>query len=73
MISTAATNPTARNLRASGRVRLTIGLTRDVVLIEGSGVVVDEITDEVADAFVAETGFDPAGSATTRTSASGRN
>jgi hypothetical protein len=59
LISTAAGNPTARNLRAGGRVRLTIGPTRDVVLIEGSGVVADEITDEVADAFAAKTGFDP--------------
>src|SRR6266540_4759879 len=36
LISTAATNPTARNLRANGRVRLTVGPTRDVVLVEGT-------------------------------------
>ncbi|MFF2045577.1 pyridoxamine 5'-phosphate oxidase family protein [Kitasatospora sp. NPDC058170] len=59
LISTAAGNPTARNLRAGGRIRLTIGPTRDVVLIEGSAVVADGITDEVADAFAAKTGFDP--------------
>lgn len=63
LISTPATNPTARNLRASGRVRLAVGPTRDVVLIEGSAVVVDEVTDEVTDevgdAFAAKTGFDP--------------
>jgi hypothetical protein len=59
LISTPATNPTARNLRASGLVRLTIGPTRDVVLIEGTAVVVDEVTDEVGDAFAAKTGFDP--------------
>ncbi|GAA3256033.1 pyridoxamine 5'-phosphate oxidase family protein [Dactylosporangium siamense] len=59
LISTAAGNPTARNLRAGGRVRLTIGPTRDVVLIEGSAVVADRITDEVADAFATKTGFDP--------------
>ncbi len=59
LISTAATNPTARNLRASGRVRLTIGPTRDVVLIEGTAVVVDEITNDVGDLFSAKTGFDP--------------
>jgi pyridoxamine 5'-phosphate oxidase-like protein len=59
LISTAAGNPTARNLRAGSRVRLTIGPTRDVVLIEGSAVVADGITDEVADAFAAKTGFDP--------------
>ncbi|MGW0434723.1 pyridoxamine 5'-phosphate oxidase family protein [Micromonospora sp. NPDC003197] len=59
LLSTAATNPTAQNLRGSGRVRLTIGPTRDVVLIEGSAVVVTEVTDEVGDAFAAKTGFDP--------------
>ncbi|CRK56553.1 FIG01120823: hypothetical protein [Alloactinosynnema sp. L-07] len=59
LISTAATNPTARNLRAVGRVRLTIGSTRDVVLIEGSAAIADEITAEVADEFAAKTGFDP--------------
>ncbi|GIG58396.1 hypothetical protein Lfu02_27680 [Longispora fulva] len=59
LISTAAGNPTARNLRAGGRVRLAIGPTRDVVLIEGSAVVADGITDEVGDAFAAKTGFDP--------------
>ena len=44
---------------SAGRVRLTIGSTRDVVLIEGSAVVADGITDEVADAFATKTGFDP--------------
>jgi predicted pyridoxine 5'-phosphate oxidase superfamily flavin-nucleotide-binding protein len=59
LISTAATNPTARNIRANGRVRLTVGQSRDVVLIEGSAAIVDEVTDEVGDAFAASTGFDP--------------
>ncbi|MDJ0385827.1 pyridoxamine 5'-phosphate oxidase family protein [Streptomyces sp. G-G2] len=59
LISTAPGNPTARNLRAGGRIRLTVGPTRDVVLIEGSAVVADGITDEVGDAFAAKTGFDP--------------
>ncbi|MFI5980118.1 pyridoxamine 5'-phosphate oxidase family protein [Streptomyces sp. NPDC051555] len=59
LISTAAGNPTARNLRAGGQVRLTIGQTRDVVLIEGSAVVADGIADDVADAFANKTGFDP--------------
>src|SRR5688500_2341427 len=53
LISTTAGNPTARNLRGNGRVRLTIGPTRDVVLIEGSAVVVD-VTDDVGDAFAAK-------------------
>src|SRR6266487_4790194 len=35
LISTPATSPTSRNLRATGRARLGIGPTRDLVLIEG--------------------------------------
>ncbi len=59
LISTAATNPTARNLRANGRVRLTVGPTRDVVLVEGTATAVDHLTAEVGDLFAAKTGFDP--------------
>lgn len=58
LISTAATNPTARNLRAAGRVRLTLGTTRDVVLVEGAAEEV-EVDTETGDAFAARTGFDP--------------
>jgi hypothetical protein len=45
----------------SNRVRLGIGPTRDLVLIEGSAqpVPAGEITDELGDAFAAKTGFDP--------------
>ena len=57
--STLGGSPTARNLRVGGRARLTIGSTRDVVLIEGTAVVADGITGEVADAFATKTGFDP--------------
>ncbi|MEE6261701.1 pyridoxamine 5'-phosphate oxidase family protein [Plantactinospora sonchi] len=59
LISTAASNPTARNLRPGGRVRLTVGTTRDVVLVEGSAVMADEVSDDVGDAFAAKTGFEP--------------
>ncbi|MEE6310828.1 pyridoxamine 5'-phosphate oxidase family protein [Plantactinospora veratri] len=59
LVSTTATNPTARNLRANGRVRLTVGPTRDVVLVEGSATEVGEVTDSVGDAFATKTGFDP--------------
>jgi hypothetical protein len=61
-VSTPATSPTGANLRASGRVRLGIGPTRDVVLIEGT---VTETTPAAAiparigDAFAKATGFDP--------------
>lgn len=57
-LSTLDTNPTARNIAANGRVRLTLGETRDVVLIEGAATVVDP-SPEVITAFAARTGFDP--------------
>jgi hypothetical protein len=57
-LSTLETNPTARNLTANGRVRLTLGETRDVVLIEGVASVV-EPSPEVVSAFAARAGFDP--------------
>ncbi len=58
LLSTVASSPTARNLVTSGRVRLALGETRDVVLVEGevSTVVPDDAT---ATAFAAATGFDP--------------
>lgn len=61
LISTPAGSPTGRNLQATGRVRLGIGLTRDVVIIEGTAeaAAADEIPGEVGDAFAAKTGFDP--------------
>jgi nitroimidazol reductase NimA-like FMN-containing flavoprotein (pyridoxamine 5'-phosphate oxidase superfamily) len=57
-LSTLVTNPTAKNIAANGNVRLTLGETRDVVLIEG---VAAEVTpaDEVAAAFARRSGFDP--------------
>ncbi|WP_203911986.1 pyridoxamine 5'-phosphate oxidase family protein [Rhizocola hellebori] len=59
--STAASNPTARNLEATGQARIGVGLTRDVVLIEGAVQVLasSEISLELGDAFAAKTGFDP--------------
>ena len=57
-LSTLATNPTARNITANGRVRLTLGATRDVVLIEGVASQV-EPADELKAAFAERTGFDP--------------
>ena len=58
LIATPASSPTSRNLLATGKVRLGIGPTRDLVLIEGT-VAATEITDDVGDAFAAKTGFDP--------------
>ena len=62
LIATPATSPTSRNLRATGKVRLGIGPTRDLVLIEGTvqtETAASEIGAEVGDAFAAKSGFDP--------------
>jgi Pyridoxamine 5'-phosphate oxidase len=61
LIATPSSSPTSRNLMASGKVRLGIGPTRDLVLIEGTVHVLAaaEIPDELGDAFAAKTGFDP--------------
>lgn len=61
LVATPAASPTGRNLQASGKVRVGIGPTRDVVLIEGTAqaLAASEIPDELGDAFAAKTGFDP--------------
>ena len=61
LVSTPAASPAGRNLRTSGKVRLGLGPTRDVVVIEGTGqpLTADEVTEEAGDAFAAKTGFDP--------------
>jgi pyridoxamine 5'-phosphate oxidase-like protein len=61
LIATPSSSPTSRNLQATGRVRLGIGPTRDLVLIQGAAhaLPATEIPDEVGDAFAAKTGFDP--------------
>jgi hypothetical protein len=61
LLATPAASPTSRNLRATGKVRLGIGPTRYVVLIEGTAqaLTATEIPSEVGDAFAAKTGFDP--------------
>jgi hypothetical protein len=61
LVATPSSSPTGRNLQATGKVRLSIGHTRDVVLIEGTvhAVAAAEIPDEVGDAFAAKTGFEP--------------
>ncbi|MBQ1015059.1 pyridoxamine 5'-phosphate oxidase family protein [Micromonospora sp. M51] len=54
-LATAESSPTARNLRASGRVRMSLGTTRDVVLIDGTAETFtrDTVPVELADAFAA--------------------
>ncbi|NED98915.1 pyridoxamine 5'-phosphate oxidase family protein [Phytoactinopolyspora halotolerans] len=52
---------TSRNLSASGKTRIGIGHTRDVVMIEGMATPVHaaDLPPGVADAFAAKAGFDP--------------
>jgi hypothetical protein len=61
LVATPAASVTSRNLQATGKVQLGVGLVRDVVLIEGTVDVVPaaELPDEIGDAFAVKTGFDP--------------
>jgi hypothetical protein len=61
LVSTPRDSITGRNLLADGRVRLGVGPTRDVVIVDGVAEPVDvaELGQETCDAFAAKTGFDP--------------
>ena len=61
LVSTPTGSPTARNLAANRAVRLALGHTRDVSMIEGDVVVLDigELPQERGDSFAARAGFDP--------------
>jgi hypothetical protein len=61
LVSTPANSPTGRNLAASGTVRLGLGPTRDVTMIDGQVEVLpmDALPVDVGDRFAARTGFDP--------------
>lgn len=65
LLATPDASVTARNLRATARARLTLGTTRDVVVIEGSAesLPLAAVPAATADAFAARTGFDPRRSA----------
>lgn len=61
LLATPTDSPTGRNLAATGTVRLGIGHTRDVTMIEGDVDVldIDALTQEQGDRFAERTGFDP--------------
>jgi Pyridoxamine 5'-phosphate oxidase len=61
LMATPADSPTGRNLAASGTVRLGLGGTRDVSMIEGDVEVleIDALSPERGDRFAAQTEFDP--------------
>jgi len=57
--STLGTSPTAHNLATNPSVQVGIGLTRDVVLVQGTVEVLATVSDELGDEFAAKAGFDP--------------
>jgi hypothetical protein len=61
LLATAAATPTGRNLAATRSVRLALGETRDVVLIDGEVEVLemDALARSVGDRFAERTGFEP--------------
>ncbi len=61
LLATPATSPTGRNLAASHTVRLGLGPTRDVTMLEGGVEVValEDLPGVEADRFATRTGFDP--------------
>jgi hypothetical protein len=61
LMATPKDSPTGRNLAASRAVRLALGHTRDVSVIDGEVEVleIDALAQELSNGFVARTGFDP--------------
>ena len=61
LVATPADSPTGRNLAATRTVRLGLGQTRDVSMIDGDVEVleIDALPRERGDRFAARTGFDP--------------
>ncbi len=62
VLAIAASSRTYRNIRADGTARLGLGHTRDVVMIDAvfdRGVPVAEAPDELADAYAAQSDWDP--------------
>ncbi|MEU7752285.1 pyridoxamine 5'-phosphate oxidase family protein [Micromonospora sp. NPDC049101] len=56
ILATGESSPTARNLRSSGQVRMSVGPTRDVVLVEGTVETFsrETVPGDLADAFAAK-------------------
>jgi hypothetical protein len=66
LVATPEASPTGRNLRATGTARVSLGLTRDVVVLDVTADVrpVAAVPAAEADAFAARAGFDPRASTT---------
>ncbi|OQR64553.1 pyridoxamine 5'-phosphate oxidase [Streptomyces maremycinicus] len=67
LAATPANSPTGRNLAATRTVRLALGRTRDVAMIDGlvEVLALDALPPERGDRFAERTGFDPRASTTT--------
>ena len=61
LVATPSSSPTGRNLAATRTVRLALGHTRDVSMIEGDVDVLEigALPQEQGDRFAARAGFDP--------------
>jgi hypothetical protein len=61
ILATPANSPTARNAAASGQMRLALGTSRDVTIIEAAAEVMPcaEAPDPIARCYAARTGWDP--------------
>lgn len=61
ILATPAASPTARNAATSGDLRLALGTSRDVTIIEASVEVVRcaDAEDSIAQCYAARTGWDP--------------
>ncbi|MFI0408898.1 pyridoxamine 5'-phosphate oxidase family protein [Actinomadura sp. 3N508] len=61
LVATPSASVTGRNLRASGVVRVGVGDTRDVIMIDGlvEALEAAELPGGTAEAFAAKAGFDP--------------
>ena len=66
LVATPADSPTGRNLAATRSVRLGLGHTRDVAMIDGDVEVleIDALPQQQGDRFAARAGFDPRALAT---------
>jgi nitroimidazol reductase NimA-like FMN-containing flavoprotein (pyridoxamine 5'-phosphate oxidase superfamily) len=61
VVATPLASVTSRNVQASDRVRIGVGVTRDVVMIDGRARMLapEDVTDAFAATFAAKSGFDP--------------
>ena len=61
LVATSIDSPTGRNLAATRTIRLGLGDTRDVSMIDGQVEIleIDALPQELGDRFAARTGFDP--------------